>query len=335
MASQLPSYLLIPTIPCDFIRQMVAHIDLDVEVSAAVREKIAGLLKKEKLCISEYIDCYETLRAELADDTLGMFPRQVPLGSLSALYHMLYHSPDVATALENYNRFYSLFLADGCQLLDLSELASRGRVGLHDSCIQYAGTMFQVSITIGVLKMLAWLTDQKVGVHELRFNFSKKPLDSEFSYLFGAQPQYEQKKTLLGFEASVLNYPIRPSVTAKDYTEQSVLHLLLWSVADDFSQRVYAQISDRLAGGDFDVNTVASKLNMSKHTLARRLKLMGTSYGQLLERVRRDRAIVLLADEQLSMEEIAAELAYKEVGSFSRAFKLWYGQSPSRYRREA
>jgi AraC-like DNA-binding protein len=71
---------------------------------------------------------------------------------------------------------------------------------------------------------------------------------------------------------------------------------------------------------------------MSKHTLVRRLAEKKTSYTQILERVRRDIALYSLLDTPDSVEHIAERLGFKEVGSFSRAFKLWMGVTPSEYR---
>jgi AraC-like DNA-binding protein len=80
------------------------------------------------------------------------------------------------------------------------------------------------------------------------------------------------------------------------------------------------------------VMQVSSRLNMSKHTLARRLKAAATSYGQLLERVRRDKALSLLLKGHVPVDAIAVQLGFKETGSFSRAFKRWCHCSPTQYR---
>ena len=42
----------------------------------------------------------------------------------------------------------------------------------------------------------------------------------------------------------------------------------------------------------------------------------------------------LLAQPGLSMEQIAEQLGYSEVGNFIRAFRRWTGRTPARWRRE-
>lgn len=83
-----------------------------------------------------------------------------------------------------------------------------------------------------------------------------------------------------------------------------------------------------------DIETVAAQLHMSDRTLKRQLAAEGTSFSQILESVRHRRAFTLLAQPALSVEQIAEQLGYSEVGNFIRAFRRWTGKTPARWRRE-
>lgn len=72
----------------------------------------------------------------------------------------------------------------------------------------------------------------------------------------------------------------------------------------------------------------------SERTLIRRLARLKTSYQEIVEAVRKDYALRLLADAKFSLGEISDVLAYQSPANFSRAFKSWYGVSPSKYRRQ-
>ncbi|MCP5201461.1 MAG: AraC family transcriptional regulator ligand-binding domain-containing protein [Gammaproteobacteria bacterium] len=73
----------------------------------------------------------------------------------------------------------------------------------------------------------------------------------------------------------------------------------------------------------------AARLDTSPRTLSRRLTAAGTSYGALLERVRK-----MLADDMLdasrAVGEVADALGYASVASFDRAYRRWHGRAPRR-----
>lgn len=161
------------------------------------------------------------------------------------------------------------------------------------------------------------------------------PFTSEFNYLFGITPSYNCAEIMLQFHSGDLDKPIQVVEAPESFGQHFILHTLYWSANEDIARRVYSEIALRLNGGNFDVVQLAAHFNISKHTLARRLKAASTSYGQLLERVRRDKALHLLLNSQVSVDEIAEQLGFQELGSFSRAFKGWCGCSPSQCRQAA
>ena len=79
----------------------------------------------------------------------------------------------------------------------------------------------------------------------------------------------------------------------------------------------------------------ARRANMSERTLKRRLQAEGTSFRALSAEGRRSQAELLLADDTLSIGEIAEQLGFSDLSSFSQAFKRWTGLAPSVYRNRA
>ena len=77
---------------------------------------------------------------------------------------------------------------------------------------------------------------------------------------------------------------------------------------------------------------LAAKLCMSSRTMRRRLQLQGGSYHQLLEEARRRDALALLDKVNLEIQKVAVLLGYHNPANFTRAFKMWTGQTPSQYR---
>jgi AraC-like DNA-binding protein len=71
---------------------------------------------------------------------------------------------------------------------------------------------------------------------------------------------------------------------------------------------------------------------MSVRTLQCRLGELGTTYQDVLDSVRHRSARRLLRRTDLSMEEVTFLLGFEEVNSLMRAFQIWEGTTPSRWR---
>ena len=61
----------------------------------------------------------------------------------------------------------------------------------------------------------------------------------------------------------------------------------------------------------------------------------GTSYQQLLDAARKQRALWLLQNTHAAVEEIAARLGYQDTSNFSRTVRRWFGATPGELRRGA
>jgi len=103
----------------------------------------------------------------------------------------------------------------------------------------------------------------------------------------------------------------------------------------DIVMRVRARLIEHLPSGSGDEATIAADLNLSLRSLQRKLKAEGVSFSQLLEDTRRELGRDYVRDSQHSINEIAYLLGFTEPGNFSRAFRRWYGKTPSEYRGEA
>lgn len=78
--------------------------------------------------------------------------------------------------------------------------------------------------------------------------------------------------------------------------------------------------------------TTANYLAMSVRTLNRKLNNQNTSYRDVLTNYRIEKSLRLLSDNSLNVTEIAFQLGFGDVSSFSRAFKGWTGTTPLKLR---
>jgi AraC-like DNA-binding protein len=97
---------------------------------------------------------------------------------------------------------------------------------------------------------------------------------------------------------------------------------------------VASQLASLLSSGESGAAAVARRLGMSTRSLTRQLAKEGTTFGEIRERLRQRLASRYLADDRLSIQQIAWLLGYSEPGAFSHAFKRWTGTSPRQARKQ-
>jgi len=77
---------------------------------------------------------------------------------------------------------------------------------------------------------------------------------------------------------------------------------------------------------------IARQLCLSERTLRRRLTDQGVSFQSLLDGQRRNRALELLGNSKLSIEQVAFAVGFSDPHNFRRAFRRWTGSAPSEMR---
>ncbi len=100
-------------------------------------------------------------------------------------------------------------------------------------------------------------------------------------------------------------------------------------VLDEVRQRLIARLAS-----DASLERIARDLRVSARTLRRQLSALGASFQELLEEVRRARAVAYLRDTDDAIEHVAARLGYGDPSNFRRAFRRWTGLSPTTFRHQ-
>ncbi|HXQ14333.1 MAG TPA: AraC family transcriptional regulator ligand-binding domain-containing protein [Caulobacteraceae bacterium] len=109
----------------------------------------------------------------------------------------------------------------------------------------------------------------------------------------------------------------------------------VWEVDVASRGDIASLIRGRLAeaGGAYpSLEAIAASLAVSPRTLIRRLKEMGLRYQALVDESRATLACWRLAHTADPVEQIAAEVGYRDTTNFSRTFRRWRGMTPSQFR---
>lgn len=100
--------------------------------------------------------------------------------------------------------------------------------------------------------------------------------------------------------------------------------------------RLVDEVRSNMTHGDISIETLASKLCITRGQLNRRIKsITGVTTQQYVLRIRLEHARLLLVDnKETPISEVALECGFEDATSFSRAFRRTFEKSPSQYRNE-
>ncbi len=101
---------------------------------------------------------------------------------------------------------------------------------------------------------------------------------------------------------------------------------------ENFVERVRRAIQQKLTGRRPTIEDIADALHISSRTLQRRLQEEGSGFQRVLEEARHRLARHYLNNSVLELNEAAYLLGYEDSNSFVRAFRVWEGVPPARWR---
>lgn len=97
-------------------------------------------------------------------------------------------------------------------------------------------------------------------------------------------------------------------------------------------QRIIKSVNSNLGDADFNVDTLASDVGLSRAQLHRKMKDMtGISSGEFIRNVRLDQAAKLLRENKVNITQVAYSVGFNNQTHFSTVFRKHFGISPSEY----
>ncbi|MCG8314792.1 MAG: AraC family transcriptional regulator [Pseudomonadales bacterium] len=117
--------------------------------------------------------------------------------------------------------------------------------------------------------------------------------------------------------------------------DQVVMEYLAKIEKSDVINLVRTHVIKSLPAGNCSKEYIAGKLNFSARSLQNKLDILGTSYQDILDQTRKDLALKYMQNQYTTNSEITYLLGFSDTSNFSRAFKRWFGCTPSQYRNQA
>lgn len=212
------------------------------------------------------------------------------------------------------------------ELVDVTMIVSDGAA---EGCAQT--TEF---VLLGILHVLRWLTDGLA--RPVLLQLPHAPLNSPETYAryLACECRFDSLFPAVRMRLAdlAMALPARNALLlqmARSYIEHHY-----GTTKQLLSERIRILLRQRMAMGRVAQADIAASLAVHPKTMQRRLAQEGARFDLLLDEVRRERFVELLAQStRPAMAQIALMVGYSEQSSLARSCKRWFGSSPSTLRR--
>ena len=248
--------------------------------------------------------------------------------------HIFFNNATIDAALRQYQRYFSITNEGMSLSIDIEKSQVKLRY-LYDVSSAYCIQDIERTIAAGITRTKEILR-QEIPLKYISFSHRKPSYAKSYDSIFNCPLKFSQPSCAIVFDKKYLAFRLPHRSSYLQMVLSKHLDTLLSTITRKSSvkHKVIALIEKRLSKDSVDAEKIASKLNMSRNTLYRRLQQEEVSFHSLVDDVRKHKAIAYLNDGQLALSQIAFLLGFSELSAFSRAFKRWTGQSPARYLEE-
>ena len=286
-----------------------------------------------KLRVRDQIHFLNLVAGAMKDDLFGFHLAQAhDLREFGFLYYVAASSETLGDALQKIAR-YSTIANEGVSL----SYSDGGDVRIR---FEYVGVSrhldrHQIEFFITLLvRLCRQLTGTRLVPARVRLAH-RRGRSPELIEFFGGNVEFGASVDELSFAPAI---KVAPVISADHHLNK----MLITCCEDALSRRrqhrgafrasVENAIVSLLPHGHANLDAVANRIGVSQRTLARRLAAEGQNYSAVLEDLKADLAKHYLADNDLTVSQIAWLLGYQEVSSFTHAFKRWSGKTPRQVR---
>jgi AraC-like DNA-binding protein len=313
-----------------YARARQAGIEVEPLLAKAGLTEDQMLDRLARIKVRQQIEFLNLAAHALDDRFLGFHLAQAcDLRELGLLYYVAASSKTMGDAWRRGARYttvvnegLSLRFVDGVQVRMVFEYVGVSRhIDRHQ---------MEFSMT-ALIRLCRQLTCRELMASLVEFTHRGNDDPSELSAYFGCDVRFGATVDQSTFDAAVKDLPIASADSHLNdllirYGEEVLARRAV--NRSSFRSQVENAIVPLLPHGMVRVGEIARDLGVSQRTLARRLAVEGATFSEVLEGLRGDLARQYLADEGLTVSQVAWLLGYQEISAFTHAFKRWTGMTP-------
>ncbi|MCH4009677.1 helix-turn-helix domain-containing protein [Companilactobacillus sp.] len=278
---------------------------------------------------SEYWKLMNELDNELSDETIVNFSDIKKINSLMPSFFAALSARNGAEAIQRLADYKALV---GPVKLNITKSQTTTSVQIVGNGIDFEVPRFTVMTEqLLLLSLLRVGTSEDVKPVQVASKYQYGKISNEF----GIEPLMAKQNTIEFLNEdlqknfisanNVMWEFIRPELDRRKLEIQSHKSLV---------ENLQALLLKKIPSGEFGIDEIADSLNISRRTLQRSLKNLNTSFTEQVKIARQSLIEPFMKDASLDLVDVSYLLGYSDPESFSRAFKSWYEQSPSAYRKQ-
>jgi AraC-like DNA-binding protein len=290
--------------------------------------------ENDRINFQDYDAILARAASRVPDPAIGLRAAEyIHPSHLGALGHAWLASSTLRTAILRSQRYSRMFN----ERLDMrvQELSDRLSVSYH---LQTSLSRLHVvgDANLAVLLKLCRINFGR-GLQPVEVELQRPEPDDPSPWLeyFGPNVRFGGRENRLSISARDADAPLTGSnEELVAMNEEVIRRYLLKLDKSSILNRARYGIIEHLPTGRVTEEELARRLNISKRTLHRKLRENGETFRSLVRQVRTGLAEHYIGNDKYSVTEIAFLLGFSDTSSFSRAFRDWFGLSPSERREE-
>lgn len=192
-------------------------------------------------------------------------------------------------------------------------------------------------ILLNYLLRIRFATQVDVKPLEVHVTHAAPQSTTEYDRVFKSRVRFKQPVTRIVFsrEAMKITHPFADPDLCETLQDHAAQKLRALTDGRQPISQIREALIHNLKAGRTSLLDLSRQIAESPRNLQRKLHVSGTSFGELVDEIRREQAEDLLKNHDLPMGEVSNKLGFADYSSFCHAFRRWTGTSPAKYRKRA
>lgn len=314
-----------------FLRHYLDDAGLHAPDIAATLEQIA---QRQHMSYAVWWQTLESMALQLQKPSLGLeVGQRITVAQCGVLGYLFRTSRNAMEALACFKRFERLLYA-GSRVR--TEIRATSLALIWDAEAGYSSQLSDELLLAAMVNVIREImAPETFSPDAVHFTQALPPHSKERYLQFFDCPVFDKQPFLcISFPISALKkaIPHRDAQLHHLLDQQAIAQLSTLHADDTFLEDFRHTLLRSLHEGRPEASFVAEQMGMSSRSLHRQLQHRKKLFRDELRQLRRSMAERYLRDDKLTLAEVALLLGYAEQSVFTRAFKLWFNETPAQWR---
>lgn len=186
-----------------------------------------------------------------------------------------------------------------------------------------------IELAFGVtVRIIRFLSSNVSDEWEIWLTHDDDFVISRYREHFHCRVRLGQNHDALIVPTSLLSVQIKEASFELSQMAERIITSIVRRFPLDLAAQIETLVARQLSTGRCTLSVIARQLTLHERTVQRRLGEQGIYFEDIVDQVRRARALELLPYTEIPLQQVANLLGYDEQSSFNRACKRWFGKSP-------